>query len=211
MAWPTTFVVGGRSTRRRWRGYPHGVNGPHNPWGRVLFTVAAGIGVFVFVVLPLVGGLGSSPSPTPSPVPTATARPTPTPSPRVVAPTADQLKAELVETSAPAEVAFGSTVTVTVTFRNTGTARWLKGTPAEVRLGITGDDGRLAELGMAVDWPSATRPAVQEQLVVEPGQTGRFTFRLRGAARGAYELRLQPVVEGVAWMEAEARARVTVR
>jgi hypothetical protein len=184
------------------------VNGPHSPWGRVLFTLAAGTAVFVVLVLPLISGTPESPTP-PTPVPAA--RPTPTPSPRVVAPTADQLKAELVGTVPPVQVALGSTATVIVTFRNTGTARWVKGTPAEVRLGIAGDDRRLAQLGMAVDWPGETRPALQEQLVVEPGQTGRFTFRLRGGARGTYELRLQPLVEGVAWMEAQARTQVVVR
>src|SRR5438270_8158478 len=50
-------------------------------------------------------------------------------------------------------------------FRNTGTQTWTKGVPGqEARLGINGDDAQWAPL--AVNWPFATRVAVQSEATV---------------------------------------------
>lgn len=56
---------------------------------------------------------------------------------------------------------------------------------------------------MAVGWPIADRPAVQDLVSVAPGATTAFTFSVKGVATGTYALHLRPVVDGITWMEDE--------
>ena len=84
-------------------------------------------------------------------------------------------------------------------FRNTGTQTWTKGVPGqEARLGINGDDAQWAPL--AVNWPFATRVAVQSEATVAPGTNATFTFQVRAPqSPGTYALHLRPVVDGQWW------------
>jgi len=90
---------------------------------------------------------------------------------------------------------------VTMQFRNVGQTAWIRGTPAEIRLGEVGP--RPLPTEMKVDWPLPNRPSIQTEVVVEVHQVATFTFKVRGVTPGTYRLMLQPVVDGVAWLEDE--------
>ena len=96
----------------------------------------------------------------------------------------------------------GATTSVTLRFKNTGTAQWVRGVAGkQANLGINGDSKTFATLGMAVNWLSADRVATTQEAIVAPGGTGTFTFTVRApASTGEYRLPLRPVVDGVQWM-----------
>jgi hypothetical protein len=91
--------------------------------------------------------------------------------------------------------------TLSFQFRNTGTSTWNRGTLGqEARLGINGDNEMWAAL--AVGWAFTTRPAVQVESSVAPGQLGTFTFQIRAPSTpGVYYINVRPVIDGVTWME----------
>jgi glucose/arabinose dehydrogenase len=92
---------------------------------------------------------------------------------------------------------------ITVTFRNSGTRTWTKGVAGQqAALGIRNDDRTWASL--AVGWPDATRPAVQTEAVVAPGQLATFTFKVKAPqAPSTYVLAMRPVIDGVTWLDDE--------
>jgi uncharacterized protein YkwD len=97
----------------------------------------------------------------------------------------------------------GTSSTLTVKFRNTGTATWQKGVAGkQANLGLNGDTLVFASLGMNDGWLSDNRLATTVESSVAPGQTGTFTFNVRAPATpGTYRLPLRPVIDGVTWME----------
>ena len=124
----------------------------------------------------------------------------PTTAPRPVS-TAPKLASRWLAQSEYPTLGFGETGMVTVTFRNTGTLAWVKGTPTEARLGIAADSTILAELGFASGWLLPSRPAVQYQQNVAPNEIAIFNFNVRASQRGAWLMRLRPVVDGVSWLD----------
>jgi hypothetical protein len=98
-------------------------------------------------------------------------------------------------------MSFGGTAPVWVKVMNAGSATWTKGTPTEARIGIVNDDQTLTQLGIADGWPLASRPALQAESAVLPGQTATFTFSVKGVRLGSYPLRLRPVIDGLTWLE----------
>ena len=106
-----------------------------------------------------------------------------------------------VTQSAYPTVRLGDTATVSVTLRNTGTITWSKGSATEAHIGVLNDNTYFADAGFAAGWLSPNRPAAQTEDSVAPGETATFSFTVRGAAPGAYPLRLRPVIDGVTWME----------
>ena len=118
-------------------------------------------------------------------------------------PLASDVHAAWVGQEAPAVILVQGTADITMVFRNTGSVAWAKGTLSEVRLGIVGDDPRLSEQGYAVAWPFPTRPAVQSESSVAPGDTATFRFTIRGESAGRLIIRVRPVMEGVTWLEDE--------
>ena len=96
----------------------------------------------------------------------------------------------------------GTTTSVTVRFKNTGTATWLRGVAGkQANLGINGDTQSFAALGMSVNWLSADRVATTQEASVAPGAVGTFTFSVRAPLQpGEYRIPLRPVVDGVQWM-----------
>src|SRR5438552_1288597 len=96
-----------------------------------------------------------------------------------------------------------ATQSVSLLFRNSGTATWQKGVAgSQVALGINGDNTTFSALGMNVGWPSANRVAVQNETAVAPGGIGTFTFAIKAPfAGGLVNVPLRPVVDGVAWLE----------
>jgi hypothetical protein len=112
--------------------------------------------------------------------------------------TAADFHAKWLDQSAYPSADAGSTTTVTVRFRNTGRASWLKGVPGQqANLGLVGEGVQLA-----ADWPTADRVAVQNEDVVAPGGIATFTFKIRAPnTPGSYRLALRPVIDGLTWME----------
>ena len=96
-----------------------------------------------------------------------------------------------------------ATTSVTLQFRNSGTKTWQKGVAgSQVSLGVVGDSTAYDAMGMNVNWPSANRVAVQNESTVAPGATATFSFGVRAPlAAGTVNMRVRPVVDGVAWLE----------
>jgi hypothetical protein len=189
------------------RGGTHGIQGTH--WGAIAFTLATAALVGAISSSALRDAFASAPGAVSEEVakkPAASAAPAPS----AVAPKPEQVNAALVRKTAPAVISSGGVATVVYIFRNTGTAAWVKGTPAEARLGIFFDDPELFDKGMAVAWLSPTRPAAQDEAVVAPGGTAQFSFRVKGTVPGRYQFQVAPLVEGVAWTEAAAPLDITV-
>ena len=130
----------------------------------------------------------------------ASPAPAPATAPRPVS-AAPTLASRWLAQSEYPTLGFGETGMVSVTFRNTGTLAWVKGTPTEARLGIAADSTILAELGFASGWLLPSRPAVQYQQNVAPNEIAIFTFNVRAAQRGTWVMRLRPVVDGVSWLD----------
>jgi len=191
------------------RGGTHGIQGTH--WGAIAFTLlAAAVVGTTLSSAALRDAFASAPrivSEEKAAKPAASAAAAPS----AAAPGPDQVGAALVRKTAAAVIFSGTVTTVVYIFRNTGSAAWVKGTPAEARLGIFFDDRELFDNGMAVGWPHPTRPAVQHESIVEPGGTAQFSFRIKGTVPGRYQLQVAPVIEGVAWTDAAAPLDVTVR
>lgn len=192
------------------RGGTHGTEGTH--WGAIAFTLATAAVVGTLSTTALRDSFASAPGAvseeqTKKPAAKATAAAAPS----AAAPKPEQVGAALVRKSAPPVIFSGAEATVVYIFRNTGSAAWVKGTPAEARLGIFFDDTQLFDNGMAVAWWSPTRPAVQDEAVVQPGGTAQFSFRVKGTVPGRYQLQVAPVIDGVAWTAAPAPLDVTVR
>jgi hypothetical protein len=112
------------------------------------------------------------------------------------------LSGSWVDQSAYPTIAPGATASVSVRFRNTGSQAWERGVPGrQVNLGIVGDATTFSDLGIAIDWLSANRPASTQEQSVAPGQVGTFAFGVRApAAAGRYRLPLRLVLDGVAWL-----------
>jgi hypothetical protein len=165
----------------------------------------------------------SSPSNPPSSAPSATVAPSPasaTSAPASAAAASDtQTQSRTVSAANPPELVVpasfhsswvsqssdatlpgGSKTTVTVRFRNTGTASWVKGVPGQqANLAVSGEGTKLS-----YGWPSADRVAMQMEDVVAPGEIATFEFDVRAPnVGGAYRLDLRPVVDGMTWLEDE--------
>lgn len=180
-------------------------------WGAVGFTVAAGL-LMIFVVAPWLAGLAPAAVDQEGRAPDTTPTPTPDPATEVATPAPEELDSEFMWQTLPAEIVVGDTTQVSLMFRNTGSVPWIKGTAAEVRLGIVGDDASFHELGLGPDWPLPARVAIQAEEVVHPGQLATFIFDFVGAEPGEYRIPLMPVVDGVAWLgDDDVVAEITVR
>jgi hypothetical protein len=90
---------------------------------------------------------------------------------------------------------------LSITFRNTGSLSWIRGTLGqEARLAVNQDNARWAALG--VNWLSANRVAAQLEATVTPGGIATFTFQVRAPSTpGLYAIHLRPVIDAVTWME----------
>jgi hypothetical protein len=166
---------------------------PRSHWGPVLFTLAIGIVVVPFA-LQLLNSLPVPAAPTPVPEenePVTEVRP----------PLPQELHSRWYTQTVSPVIPVGGSAHVTVQFRNVGQTPWIKGTAAEIRLGEIGPRPLPPE--MRLDWPYPNRPALQEERIVHEQQLATFTFKVAGVVPGTYRLRLQPVVDGIAWLEDE--------
>lgn len=190
-------------------------SGPH--WGAIAFTLSAGLVMVAISSVAIRDALEASTlAKAEPPVASATVTPAATQAPAVpvtqVAPPApEDVAAALLEAPDAPVIFRGRTTTLTYLFRNAGSAAWVKGSAAEARLGIVGDDTKLSDLGMAVGWLLPTRPAVQLAELVEPGGSAQFSFQVKGTEPGRYRLAVAVVIDGVAWTDAAAPLDITVR
>ena len=116
--------------------------------------------------------------------------------PALVVPT--NFHSRWVSQSADVSLPGGSPTTLTVKFRNTGTASWVKGVPGQqANLAISGEGANLS-----YGWPTADRVAVQLEDVVGPGEVVTFEFDVRvPSVAASYRLDLRPVIDGTTWLE----------
>jgi hypothetical protein len=92
----------------------------------------------------------------------------------------------------------GDSATTWFEFRNTGDQRWTHDAGQEVILGTERPESPFRVDG---DWLAPNRPTALDQGVVEPGQVGRFTFKIRAPqAPGAYREHFAPLIENVTWL-----------
>src|SRR2546429_8116569 len=123
--------------------------------------------------------------------------------PTSVVPTDNGLHSAWVSQTQIAALQPAATTSVTLQFRNSGAKTWQRGVSgSQVALGVVGDDTAYSAMGMNAGWPSANRVAIQNEASVAPGQTASFTFSVRAPlSAGTVNMRLRPVVDGVAWLE----------
>jgi hypothetical protein len=134
----------------------------------------------------------------------STCAPQTTPAP----PPDNQFAATLVAQSMPESLGAGELQPAWVEFKNMGTATW---EPGVTHLGTTDPRDRDSALS-APDWLSANR-AASVDATTKPGETGRFTFTLRGPVVSAAEALTEHfglVQEGVAWFPDAAALTVDV-
>ena len=126
-------------------------------------------------------------------------------------PKADEIDSAWVSQSPAPAISVGEDATLTFRFRNTGKVAWRRGTVSEASLALTGDD-RGFDPRVAVDWPLASRPAMQMEDEVPPGELATFTFKVRGITPGNYRIDLRPTMSNVGWLRDEGvYVEVTVR
>ncbi len=95
----------------------------------------------------------------------------------------------------------GQSSTITIRYRNTGSATWQQGV---VNLGTV--DANYAftfnTYALASNWLSANRPATLTEASVAPGETGTFTFSVRNpgsVSGGSHRLDVGLVADGITW------------
>ncbi|MCA1663750.1 MAG: hypothetical protein LC659_05705, partial [Myxococcales bacterium] len=124
------------------------------------------------------------------------------------APNTSEWAATLVAKSMPQTLGAGEMQPAWVEFKNTGTATWQ---PGVTKLGTTDPEDRDSALS-APDWLSPNRAATVDA-ATKPGETGRFTFMLRGPVVSSEEALTEHfglVQEGVAWFPSSASLAVDV-
>jgi MYXO-CTERM domain-containing protein len=135
----------------------------------------------------------------------STCMPQTTPPP---APNMTTYAATLGQTSMPDTLGAGELQPAWVEFKNTGTTTW---EPGKTMLGTTDPRDRESALS-GPDWPSANRAATVDA-ETKPGETGRFTFTLRGPVVSSAEALTEHfglVQEGVTWFPDAASVTVDV-
>lgn len=166
-------------------------------WRAIGFTLTIGLLVPALALALFTGAFRPKAAPVAEPSPSATATPIARPL------DASEFHSAWVSQTAPSAIFVNGTAELTIVYRNTGSATWTRGTPSEARLGIPSEDVTFAKNGYAVNWPLLTRPAVQSEPVVKPGQVATFTFQVRGAAAGKLVIPVRVVIEGLTWLEDE--------
>ena len=93
----------------------------------------------------------------------------------------------------------GEETVVWIDLKNTGNTAWLNTGDTAVKLGTARSLDRVSAFASST-WLSPNRAAVADKLI-QPGETGRFTFTIKAPEQvGTYKEYFRLVVEGVAWM-----------
>jgi hypothetical protein len=105
-------------------------------------------------------------------------------------------RASYVSDTLPAQVTAGSTVTVSVTYTNTGSNTW----DSNTRLGTSDPRDRSSDFYNSADWINDHRPTSVDGGSVAPNQNGTFTFIIEApTTTGQYTEKFELVQEGVSW------------
>ena len=89
----------------------------------------------------------------------------------------------------------GNTETVIVGFKNSGDRNWRNAAPSLVTLML--DQASTGEVNFKDGWPSDSTVATLDQELIEAGQIGYFTFKIKAPAEaGSYSLKFQMVLNG---------------
>ncbi|MBI3957049.1 MAG: hypothetical protein HY340_03625 [Candidatus Kerfeldbacteria bacterium] len=97
-------------------------------------------------------------------------------------------------------LASGKAATVTITFKNTGTATWTNRDNHFVALNVTAPAGRKSAFRHRF-WKKSYRPAVLQTPIVEPGESGTVRFALQAPQTpGTYTETFQLVAENLTWI-----------
>jgi subtilisin family serine protease len=101
----------------------------------------------------------------------------------------------------------GQSTQLTIRYKNTGTSTWRKGV---VNLGTVNEDysWKTDSHPAAYNWVNQNRPARLNESIVQPGQTGTFTFTVRNnaLAPGTHRLDVGLVADGISWFDRNTHA-----
>ncbi|HPH78688.1 MAG TPA: hypothetical protein PLH65_01260, partial [bacterium] len=86
-----------------------------------------------------------------------------------------------------------------IEFVNNGTAAWTNGDINAVHLGTDHALDRSSKMYDAGTWLTSNRINM-DQSVVQPGETARFSFDVKGNNEGFFREYFRPVVENVTWL-----------
>ena len=104
-----------------------------------------------------------------------------------------------VNQSASPTMTPGEETIVWVDLKNTGNTAWLNTGDTATKLGTAQKLDRVSDFASST-WLSPNRAAYADK-IVQPGETGRFTFTVKAPEQvGTYKEYFRPVVEGVTWM-----------
>lgn len=110
-------------------------------------------------------------------------------------------KAQWVQQSPAPSLTPDSTASLWVEFKNTGNVTWKSDGGSPVRLGTARALDRVSQF-YDPTWINQNRAAVMTPAVVEPGQIGRFEFKIKAPSSvGDYREYFRPVVETVTWLD----------
>lgn len=106
--------------------------------------------------------------------------------------------------SAYPTLAVGEQTTLWVELKNAGAATWVSQVQSatdmgQVRLGTDRPKDRASSL-YHTSWLSSNRAATMSPAVVQPGETGRFTFTISASQPGNFREYFSVVAEGVTWL-----------
>ncbi len=113
--------------------------------------------------------------------------------------------AQLVSQQVPDMLPGGLTGTVTLRYKNVGLSTWTNSGATPTRLGTDSAQNHVSPFYTPGSWVSNNRVGLQEASV-PPGGIGTFTFAVTAPSVGRYTETLNPVIDGVAWMD----ERVTI-
>lgn len=91
--------------------------------------------------------------------------------------------------------------TVVLKYRNTGASSWFRDGINPVRLGTENPRNHESQLYTPNNWLSTNRIGLQESQVL-PGDIGTFIFTVTAPQTGRYKVAVNPLYEGVIWMNA---------
>lgn len=97
--------------------------------------------------------------------------------------------------------------TVVLKYRNTGTSSWFRDGVNPVRLGTENPRNHESALYTAGNWVAPHRIGLIEPQVA-PGDVGTFIFTVTAPETGRYKVAVNPLYEGVIWMNAPVTVSV---
>jgi hypothetical protein len=95
----------------------------------------------------------------------------------------------------------GQEYEITLKYKNIGNVVWRNKGPNAVYIAPTDPKDRLSKMYNPKSWPNKYRAAVLKDMLVNPGETGTFVFKIRPTVRGTFRENFALVMENVDWLE----------